>query len=66
ASGRTVWLQTVEGTSRRHTGNAFTHGHNVKMMIMDSVKDAAEHSAASMEAAPELRKLAMSSAATGK
>lgn len=66
ASGRTVWLDTVRGTSRHHMGNAFTHGHDVNLIVRDSVKDAAVQSAASMEAAPELRKLADKSEAPAK
>lgn len=57
ASGKTVWLQTVQGTSKHHMGNMFTHGHDVKLIAADSVKDAAAQSVTSMEGAAELRKL---------
>ena len=58
ASGKTVWLQTVQGSSKHHMGNMFTHGHDVKLVVQDSVKDVAAQSVAKMEAAPELQKLA--------
>src|SRR6185437_7370875 len=57
AAGRTLWLQTVQGTSKHHMGNVFTHAHDVQLIVTDSVKDAATQSAAKMEEAPELRKL---------
>ena len=57
ASGKTVWLQTIQGTSKHHMGNLFTHGHDVKLIAADSVKDAAAQSVTTIEAAAELRKL---------
>ena len=57
SAGRTIWLQTVQGSSKHHMGNMFTHGHDVKLIVRDSVKDVADQSAAKMEAAAELRKL---------
>jgi hypothetical protein len=66
AAGKTVWLQTIQGTSKHHTGNAFTHGHDIKLLARDSVKDAAARSAAAMEAAPELRKLAAENASSAQ
>jgi hypothetical protein len=57
-SGKTVWLETVQGSSKHHMGNAFTHGKNVKLIVEDSVKDAAQQSAIKMSSSPELRKLA--------
>ncbi|HWG17717.1 MAG TPA: hypothetical protein VN678_07635 [Acidobacteriaceae bacterium] len=56
ASGKTIWLQTVQGTSKHHEGNVFTHSHDVTLLARDSVKDVAAQSAAKMEAAPELRR----------
>jgi hypothetical protein len=56
-SGKTVWIETVEGSAKRHMGNAFTHGKNLKRIVQDSVRDAAEQSASKMSSAPELRKL---------
>jgi hypothetical protein len=56
-SGKTVWIETVQGTSKHHMGNLFTHGKNVKLIVKDSVKDAAEQSASKMLSSPELRKL---------
>jgi hypothetical protein len=66
AAGKTVWLQTVQGTSKHHMGNAFTHAHDVKLIVTDSVKDAANQSVIKMDAAPELRKLVPESASSGK
>ncbi len=57
-SGKTVWIETVQGSAKHHMGNAFTHGKNVKLIVEDSVKDAAEQSASKMSSSPELRKLA--------
>jgi len=57
AAGKTIWLQTVQGSSKHHMGNVFTHGHDVKLIVKDSVKDVAVQSAAKMAAATELRKL---------
>ena len=56
-TGKTIWLQTVQGSSKHHMGNMFTHGHDVKLIVKDSVKDVAVQSAAKMEAATELRKV---------
>jgi hypothetical protein len=56
-AGKTIWLHTVQGKSKHHMGNAFTHYHDVNLIVRDSVKDAVAQSASSMEAAPELRKL---------
>ena len=57
-SGKTVWIETVQGSAKHHMGNAFTYGKNLKLIVNDSVKDAAEQSAFRMSAAPELRALA--------
>lgn len=66
AAGKTVWLQTVQGTSKHHMGNAFTHGHDVNLIAKDSVKDVAHQSADKMEASVELRKLVSNNAAPAK
>jgi len=58
ASGKTVWIETVQGTAKHHIGNVFTHGKNERLIVKDSVKDAAEQSAGKMSSSPELRKLA--------
>ncbi len=57
AAGKTIWLQTVQGSSKHHMGNMFTHGHDVNLIVRDSVKDVSVRSAAQIEAAPALRKL---------
>ncbi len=56
-SGRTVWIETVQGSAKHHSGNAFTYKKNLKRIVADSVKDAAEQSASRMSSSPELRKL---------
>jgi len=56
-SGRTVWIETVQGSAMHHMGNMFTHSKNVKLIVKDSVMDAAEQSARKMSASLELRKL---------
>lgn len=56
-SGKTVWIETVQGSSRHHMGNVFTHSKNVKLIVRDSIKDAAEQSASKMADSVELRKL---------
>lgn len=56
-SGKAVWIETIEGTAKRHMGNAFTHGTNVKHIVEDSVKDVAKQAVAKLEASPEISKL---------
>lgn len=58
SAGKTLWLATVQGSAKRHEGNLFTHGHDVKLITANSVEDVAEQSAAKMRAAPELREFA--------
>lgn len=56
-SGKTVWIETVQGSSKHHMGNMFTYNKNLKLIVNDSVKDAVEQSASKMSSSPELRKL---------
>ena len=56
-AGRTVWIETVQGSAQHHLGNMATYGKNLKLILNDSVKDAAKQSAIKMSASPELRKL---------
>lgn len=56
-AGKAIWIETVEGSAKRHAGNAFTYGSNKKHIVEDSVRDMAEQSAAKMSASPELQKL---------
>ncbi len=65
SAGRTIWSQTVQGSAKHHKGNMFTHGHDVKLLVRDTVKDLAAQSAAAMEAAPELRNLTSAKATPG-
>lgn len=57
AAGKTVWLQTVKGTSKHLVGNMFTYAHQEAKLVRDSVSDAASESATAMAAATELLKL---------
>jgi hypothetical protein len=54
-AGKTVWLETVQGSSKRHIGNMFTYKKNLNHIVEDSVKDMAEQSATKMASAPELQ-----------
>jgi hypothetical protein len=55
-SGKTVWIETVQGSAKHHVGNVFTHSKNLKLIVKDSVDDAAAQSANKMSTSPELRK----------
>lgn len=57
SSGKVLWIETVQGTAKRHMGNAFTYAHNQKKILEESVQDMADQSAAIMSSAPELLKL---------
>jgi hypothetical protein len=54
ASGKVVWLETVQGSAKRHIGNAFTHASNLKHIVEDSVQDVADQSAARMSSSQQL------------
>jgi hypothetical protein len=56
-SGKSVWIETVQGEAKRHVGNAFTYGSNLKHIVQESVEDMAQQSAAKMSSSPELLKL---------
>lgn len=56
-SGKVVLLDTVQGSAKRHGGNTFTYGRNLKHIVEDSAKDMAEQSAAKLSSAPEMLKL---------
>jgi len=56
-SGKAIWIETIQGEAKRHMGNAFTHGSNLKHIVEDSARDMAEQSAAKMSSSPELQKL---------
>jgi hypothetical protein len=56
-SGKALWIETIQGSAKRHMGNAFTHGKNLKHIVEDSVQDMAEQSAAKMSNAPQLVKM---------
>jgi hypothetical protein len=55
--GKVLMLDTVQGTGKRHIGNAFTYKNNLKHIIEDSTQDMAEQSAQKIAAAPALVKL---------
>lgn len=56
-SGRTVWIETVQGSGKNHMGNAFTYKTDLKEVIRFAVKDLAHKSVIAMDASPDLRKL---------
>lgn len=56
-SGRTVWIETVQGSGKNHMGNAFTYKTDLREIIRYAVQDLAHKSLAAMDASPELRKL---------
>jgi hypothetical protein len=56
-SGRTVWIETVQGTGKNHMGNAFTYKNDLKEIIQYAVEDLVHKSVVAMNASPELRKL---------
>lgn len=56
-SGKIIWIGTVQGTAKRHVGNAFTYAHNAKKILELSAQNMADESAATMSSAPELLKL---------
>jgi hypothetical protein len=56
-TGKAIWIETVQGSAKRHIGNAFTYGSNLKHIVQESVQDMAEQSAAKMSSAPQLLKL---------
>ena len=56
-SGKAVWIETVQGSAKRHMGNAFTHDRNVRRIVNESVEEMAEQSAEKMSSSPELLKL---------
>ena len=57
STGKTVWLETVQGSAKHHMGNLFTFRKNQELIATDSMKAAAVESANKMSASPELHKL---------
>ncbi len=57
-SGKTVWVETVQGAAKEKEGNGFSHTKHAKILSGKSVEDAAAKSAEAMSASPVLRKLA--------
>ena len=58
ASGKTVWIDTVQGSATHHMGNVFTYTKNRNRIVTDSVKDAVAKAAQKMAASPDLRRVA--------
>jgi hypothetical protein len=56
-SGKIIWIGTVQGTAKRHMGNAFTYKHNATKILELSAQNMADESAATISDAPELQKL---------
>jgi hypothetical protein len=59
-SGKTIWVETVQGSAKHHMGNAFTYKKNLNLIVDDSVKDAVDQSVSKMAASAELQKYAAS------
>ena len=63
-SGKTLWLETVQGSAKHHIGNTFTYKKNLKLIVKDSSKDLAAQSADRISASAQLRHLAQAGEAT--
>jgi hypothetical protein len=63
-SGRTIWIETVQGSGKNHMGNGFTYKTDLKEIIHYAVQDLAHKSVVAMDASPELRKLEQKTAST--
>lgn len=62
-SGKTVWLDTVQGSAKHKTEGVFRYSNKnlnktLNHMVEDAMEDAAEQSASKMSASPELRRFA--------
>jgi hypothetical protein len=62
-SGRTIWIGTVQGSAKNHMGNAFTYKTDLKEIIHYAVQDLANKSVVELDASPQIRKIALQSAA---
>ncbi len=56
-SGKTLWIQTVEGSATHHMGNVFTYRKNIKLIVSDAAKDVAAKSAIKISTAEQIRAL---------
>lgn len=56
-SGRTIWLETVQGSGKNHMGNSFTYKTDLRQIIQYAIHDLADKSVSAMDASPDLRKL---------
>jgi hypothetical protein len=57
-SGRTIWLETIQGTAVGHPGTIGQVKGNREKMTNGAMEDVAKKSASRMSQAPELRKVA--------
>jgi hypothetical protein len=55
-SGKVLWLETLQGSAKRHIGNTFTHGSNMKHIVENAVQNLAEQSVSKMAASPQLQR----------
>jgi len=53
-SGKTLWVGTIEASAKRHMGNAFTHGKNMRKIREDVVADAVRKSVEAIGSVPGL------------
>jgi hypothetical protein len=63
-AGKTVWVETVQGSARHHMGNSFTYKKNLNLVITDASKNLAEQSASKIASSQQLHDLANRSAGT--
>ncbi len=57
ATGKPVWVQTVEGSAHNKAGNVFSAGKHRREIVDYAAEDVAHNSAQKIAAAPELSKL---------
>ncbi len=58
-----MWIGTVQGSAKNHMGNAFTYKTDLKEIIHSAVHDLANKSVVELDASPQIRKIALQSAA---
>ena len=44
-SGKTVWVETVQGSAKHRVGSLFTYNKNLKLIVGDTIRDVAAQSA---------------------
>jgi hypothetical protein len=57
-AGKTVWIDTIQGSAKHNIGNAFTYKNDLKLIVADASKNVADESAKKMSLSPEIHKVA--------